>query len=440
MKKFRFLAVALAAMTLASCSKETENVSAPEEKIVPAVMNISLAGGITRAAGMGTGGVDDVTDSKVNHYMIYVFDGSGALVTSTAEGATKFPLYVDAETGAVAKLQVTTAARSIYVVANAGVCTAPTGEAALVIPTTNPLYLASNTETNLQDIILDSKEDAAVFASANVIMSGSTRVINFSDAAIPEATVTVNLSFPFAKITVKILDSRTGNGTVAGANKPGAGVMTTTIVDEKVGVLFAGSKIPLFNSLSGGAAQNIHTEFYSSAVNYPAYTGLGTFVTLETALFSDVVAPEAAWTTISNDSPVLYQYYVAANDPALGGTVQSSRTGGTVVHKKGPRPTIFMIQSTKETTGASDLSGLNKKEDIYYPVRFFESKDEGKDGGRGVLAVATEYAVQITLKGAINNGEGGGVLSPESDEPVANMNVTVKPAAWLFHVVPVTFE
>lgn len=112
MKKIKFLAVALAAFTMFSCTNdEVENLgnNVPGEQ---AVLTIKLKGdGDNQAQSRAAGPATDTEDAVINNYLVFLFREGGALDCAPYEGSSNAAATIT--TG-------TTAAKKAYVVANTG--------------------------------------------------------------------------------------------------------------------------------------------------------------------------------------------------------------------------------------------------------------------------------------------------------------------------------
>lgn len=287
MKSFKFLTVALAALTMASCSKDdvaNDLIQAGSEATL--TINLLGEGGSTKAAGPA----DDAADMVINDFFVYVFRANGTLDA---------PIFKQTTAAETATIPATTAASEVYVVANTvgsdvhtALATVKTKAELELVSTT--LMKASNNESNI--------------LAAKVLMTGkSAGPIVFTGDNDKTATVAVTLSFPLAKISLIVKDQR--------ENKTGGAI---SIVDNKVVLLFAGKDITLY-----GTANTTQAKFYTGDNSYPE--AFATDVTLSTALATE------AGTFVANDvAAVSHHFYTFAND----GLVQ---------------PTILAIQSTKTT-------------------------------------------------------------------------------------------
>lgn len=295
MKKIKFLAVALAAFTMFSCTNdEVENLgnNVPGEQ---AVLTIKLKGdGDNQAQSRAAGGVLDTDDVTINDYLVFLFRAGGALDCAPYES----------NSNAVATItNGTTAAKKAYVVANTGTLAA--GPFATV--KTEADLLAATA-----DLMVKGDQNTSTQTKTNLWMSGESEV-KFNGGT--NAQVTVSLSFVAAKIQLIVKDNRKNMTTG-----------TITITDDAAVLLFAGKKGSFFGSAAEKVTQN---EFYTG---FNQYTGaFNSGVTTSTAL-SDAVSPGDF--TTNAGSTVFNHFYTFGND----GTTQ---------------PTILAIKSTKTVGGTS---------------------------------------------------------------------------------------
>lgn len=286
MKKIKFLAVALAAFTMFSCTNdEVENLgnNVPGEQ---AVLTIKLKGdGDNQAQSRAAGPATDTEDAVINDYLVFLFRDGGALDCAPYESNSNAAATIT--TG-------TTAAKKAYVIAN-------TGELA------KGPFKGVKTETDLLAVIgslMDNTDNASTQTKTNLWMSGVNDVA-FNGT---NGTATVTLSYVAAKIQLIVKDNRTG---MSGG--------TIQIEDKEVVLLFAGQKGKFFGTSAEKSAQ---THFYTGDNTYN--TPFDTNVTTSTALSDAVGAPF----TDNTGNTVFNHFYTFGND----GTTQ---------------PTILAIKSTK---------------------------------------------------------------------------------------------
>ena len=294
MKKIKFLAVALAAFTMFSCTNdEVENLgnNVPGEQ---AVLTIKLKGdGDNQAQSRAAGGVLDTDDVTINDYLVFLFRAGGALDCAPYESNSDADATIS---------NGTTAAKTAYVVANTG---------ALAAGPFKNVKTESDLLTATADLMKEGDQNTSTQTKTNLWMSGKKEV-TFNNAT---AQVAVSLSFVAAKIQLIVKDNR--------KNMTGG---TITITDDAAVLLFAGKKGRFFGSAAEKVTQN---EFYTG---FNQYTGaFDSGVTTSTAL-SDAVSPGDF--TINAGSTVFNHFYTFGND----GTTQ---------------PTILAIKSTKTVGGTS---------------------------------------------------------------------------------------
>lgn len=222
MKKIKFLAVALAAFTMFSCTNdEVENLgnNVPGEQ---AVLTIKLKGdGDNQAQSRAAGGVLDTDDVTINDYLVFLFRAGGALDCAPYES----------NSNAVATItNGTTAAKKAYVVANTGTLAA--GPFATVKTETDLLAATA-------DLMVKGDQNTSTQTKDNLWMSGESEV-KFNGGT--NAQVAVSLSFVAAKIQLIVKDNR--------KNMTGG---TITITDDAAVLLFAGKK----GSFFGSAAEKV---------------------------------------------------------------------------------------------------------------------------------------------------------------------------------------
>uniref|UniRef100_UPI003FEE4946 fimbrial protein n=1 Tax=Bacteroides eggerthii TaxID=28111 RepID=UPI003FEE4946 len=290
MKKIKFLAVALAAFTMFSCTNdEVENLgnNVPGEQ---AVLTIKLKGdGDNQAQSRAAGPATDTEDAVINNYLVFLFRDGGALDCA--------PHY--SVSGAAATISNgTTAAKKAYVVANTGaLANGPFKD----VKTESDLLAAAGS-------LMDNTNNVSTQTKTNLWMSGESGV-TFNGTT---GTTTVTLSYVAAKIQLIVKDKRT--------NMSGG---TIQITDDEVVLLFAGKSGKFF-----GTQKSVQTHFYTGDDSYN--NPFKTNVTKSTALSDQVTTPF----TDNAGGTVFNHFYTFGND----GTTQ---------------PTILAIKSTKTVGGTS---------------------------------------------------------------------------------------
>lgn len=231
MKKIKFLAVALAAFTMFSCTNdEVENLgnNVPGEQ---AVLTIKLKGdGDNQAQSRAAGPATDTEDAVINNYLVFLFRDGGALDCAPHESNSNAAATIT--TG-------TTAAKTAYVVANTG---------ALANGPFKDVKTESDLLTATADLMVKGDQNTSTQTKTNLWMSGKKEV-TFNNAT---AQVAVSLSFVAAKIQLIVKDNRTG---MSGG--------TIQITDDEVVLLFAGQQGKFF-----GTQKSVQTDFYTADDSY----------------------------------------------------------------------------------------------------------------------------------------------------------------------------
>ena len=253
MKKIKFLAVALAAFTMFSCTNdEVENLgnNVPGEQ---AVLTIKLKGdGDNQAQSRAAGPATDTEDAVINNYLVFLFRDGGALDCAPHYSAS----------GATATISNgTTAAKKAYVVANTGALA-------------NGPFATVKTEADLLAVagsLMDNTNNVSTQTKTNLWMSGANHV-TFNGT---NGTAAVTLSYVAAKIQLIVKDNRTNMSTG-----------TIQIEDKEVVLLFAGKSGKFF-----GTQKSVQTNFYTGDDSYN--NPFNTNVTKSTALSDAVTVPFA---------------------------------------------------------------------------------------------------------------------------------------------------
>ena len=307
MKKIKFLAVALAAFTLFSCSNdEIESLgnNAPGEQ---AVLTINLKGDGDDQAQSRALGSTTATEAQINDYLVFLFRDGGALDCPVQKGTS---------TSLTTTINVaTTAAKNVYVVANTGKLTEGPfkdvkTEADLKKVTGNLMDDTNNTSTQKKDYLWLSGMKAVEFTGN-------------------KGTAAVELRFVAAKIELIVKDKRTNkdNGTIQ-------------IQDEAVVLLFAGKEAKFFGDATENSNQN---AFYTGDRGYPNY--FDTEVTVSTALSDGSPAFGE-----NPDDNVNNHFYTFGNNGKVQQTILAIKSTKTVTD--GGSSTIYYpIQFTTDDAG-----------------------------------------------------------------------------------------
>ena len=308
MKKIKFLAVALAAFTMFSCSNdEIENLgnNVPGEQ---AVLTIKLKGdGDNQAQSRATGPATDDDKAPIKDYLIFLFRDGGALDCPVVAGELNQQLTTT--------IAATTAAKNVYVVANTGKLTEGPfkdvkTEADLKKVTGNLMDDTNNTSTQKKDYLWLSGMKAVEFTGN-------------------KGTAAVELRFVAAKIELIVKDKRTNkdNGTIQ-------------IQDEAVVLLFAGKEAKFFGDATENSNQN---AFYTGDRGYPNY--FDTEVTVSTALSDGSPAFGE-----NPDDNVNNHFYTFGNNGKVQQTILAIKSTKTVTD--GGSSTIYYpIQFTTDDAG-----------------------------------------------------------------------------------------
>ena len=284
MKKIKFLAVALAAFTLFSCTnEEVDNLgnNAPGEK---SVLTVKVEGaGNSQAQSSAMGEAVDADDDVINNYLVFLFREGGAL---------DCPPHYSNSSATVTITDGTTAAKKAYVIANTGALA--NGPFAAVKTEDDLLAVAGSLMDNTNNLSTQTKDNLWMSGEDNVTFTGTN------------AQLTVSLSYVAAKIQLIVKDNRKNmsSGTIQ-------------IEDKEVVLLFAGKSGKFF-----GTQKSVQTHFYTGDDSYN--NAFNTNVTKSTALSDAVGAPF----TDNTGNTVFNHFYTFGND----GTTQ---------------PTILAIKSTK---------------------------------------------------------------------------------------------
>lgn len=293
MKKIKFLAVALAAFTMFSCTNdEVENLgnNAPGEK---SVLTVKVEGaGNNQAQSRATGAATDTEDAVINNYLVFLFRDGGAL---------DCPPHYSSSNATATIGTGTTAAKKAYVVANTGALAS--GPFATVKTEADLLAVAGS--------LMDNTNNASTQTKTNLWMSG-VEDVTFRNGTTGEASVSLN--YVAAKIQLIVKDNR--------SNMSGG---TIQITDNEVVLLFAGKNGRFFGNAADKTTQG---HFYTGDNTYP--TPFATNVTVSTALSDAVTTPFNA----NAGNTVFNHFYTFGNDGAT-------------------QPTILAIKSTKTVNSTS---------------------------------------------------------------------------------------
>ena len=354
MKKIKFLAVALAAFTLFSCSNdEIESLgnNAPGEQ---AVLTINLKGDGDDQAQSRALGRPGATEAQINDYLVFLFRDGGALDCPVVTG--------DLGQQLTTTISATTAAKKVYVVANTGgLDQGPFKD----VKTETDLLAATGS-------LMDDTNNTSTQKDGNLWMSGEG-VVNFNGGT--TVSVAVTLSFVAAKIELIVKDNRTGN--------TGPDIR---IEDKDVVLLYAGQSGKFF-----GADREQQSAFYAGDISYFPPSSVPPGITLSTALSDNKVATTPFGSNTNED--VYNHFYTFGNNGATQPTILAIKSEKTV-NNGTPSNIYYPIHFTMADAGATIVPGK------YYKVIVTLNGDVSAGQGGGTtnpeVPVVTS-SVQVTV-------------------------------------------
>lgn len=365
MKKVNFLSMltAVALMTgVTSCSNDDKlddgGVIGKGEK---ATLNVSVtAPDMSRAVGAA------VPSDAVGDFSVFITDQTDQIAWSTYSS-----------TGAgITDFAVTTNAKNVYVVANAGDLTSSITTMAQL-----NTYKADLNGTGSQAAATNRWATGVTASPLSFTQTGN----NFT------ANTTVTLTFIAARITVTVDNQMTNYG--------GAGSLAL----NDIVVLNARGESLLFPAAGGGtslipATYTSGKKFYEGMANpatpFANYPAVGEF-TVAASLLSD------ALTSTATDK---YYYYVFENDALTDVTL----------------PTIVTLTGTDDSGNA-----------LYWPVHLAAYEQWANSTAFTTTGIQRghSYDIKITLKGDATNGGGGGT-DPTKPLVTASVDVSVTLTSW----------
>lgn len=400
MKRLKLLAVALVALTFASCSEKTDEPDPAPVPVEKATITLSFTGdAISKVAGEAP----DLADKVMNDLTIFAFRENGDLDLDV------FPRYitpVNTPTGPSSEtLTVSVAVKRIYAIANVG-----TKEES------KTFFAGIDTEAKLKALVKNRITELGSIAKTDVLMTGVSEEITFTTGSLT-ANAAIVMNFPLAKIMLIVKDKRVGNKTIAELD----GSLTegeTAIVDNNVVIYFAGQKVQFFNEAQGGADQAVQTTWHSGEFDYldPNTSAANNITSITPYYTNDAEASKATWTANKDavTPTVTHHFYLPANNGGALGTTT---------------PTIIAIQSTRYVkqngaANAESYAGEGTKK-IYYPTKFT------MDDAKHTLVAGKSYKVILTLNGKVQQGGASGTESPE-DTAIrdGDLNATVTVTGW----------
>lgn len=366
MKKILVAALAAVAVLATSCSKENNEAAGNGEK---ATLNIGVTAPETRATGTPS------TDASVVNFKAFVVDGDGTLKSGYSSDGSALT--------AANAITVTTQARKIYVIANAG-------DIAMADETAIQSYLADLNGTGAQGTVRWATGEVAL-SSSDFTQSGSDWV----------ASKNITLKFIAARITLSIETS----GDMA--THYDATATDGSLVLKKVTVLNSRGESKLFGTSLIPAAYTGAKKFYEGMANpvtpFAYYPAAGDF-TVAATLLSDNIA--------ADDFATKYFYYVFENDAATAADF----------------PTIVMIEG--EYDGQA----------VYFPVHLasYEQWATGSASTPTFIDRGNSYDIKITLTGDPRKTTGGtypggtgGTDDPTKPVVTAKVSVSISLTPWV---------
>jgi hypothetical protein len=382
MKINKFFALALVASALmASCRKGDAGSNELQET---ARLNIRISVPENTRGAASTAPTD-----AVSNFTVFVTNQSDVIQWDGHSG-TNQPLEV----------QVTTAAKHVYVVANAGDLRTVIGKSKAALDS----YIANlnGSETGASGVA--GKQTSSRWSTGDAVVS------NFSqNGGVFEATANVPLTFIAARITLKITTSgEMATSYNADSGSDGSLKLTDVVVLNARGEskLFGTSLIPTSYSANRkyfeGLADDTSVNGGEGFFYYPA-TADHTVVSTEGFLKDAITATNA--TELASQT---YYYYVFQNDATDADQF----------------PTIITIRGTYDG------------KPIYFPVHLASYEQFTGTLDHNPVLRGKSYNITVNLKGnpLIAGGEGLGETGGTDDptEPIVNANVevTVVPATW----------
>lgn len=361
MKKINFCAMALAALTMFSCTQEESmNLPVAGEK---ANVTLNLKG--EESAGTRATGATD-KDTQINNYIAFFFNGQGELVSKHEVS--------NPTSGGADRLTTTTAATEVYIVANVGKLDKSGFESVV------------NKKQIAQVVKSLSKEGTplphceSTQTSDNVWMEGTGTVAFTEGTATGKAEV--KLSFLAAKVTVTVVDRRTGN-------------------DAGGAIYIENDSIVLLNA--GGDAKFFDTD-----------------KTTQTNFFNGV-------TSYLNPSNKVGASFL--REPYAESGVHFYAFGNA----SSTQPTILAIKATRTEQNVGTST-------VYYPIAFSDL-DAGKiDPKASTFAPGYSYEITLTLTGNVAAGGGNGTVDPEQPLVSGDVTVTIQKAEWVVKSIDKEFN
>ncbi|MCD7940394.1 MAG: fimbrial protein [Bacteroides intestinalis] len=364
MKKVSFFAMlaAVALMTgTTSCSND-DNVG--EDGQSGAGERASLTITIDNPAMSRAGGTALTGDNAVKNFTVFVVDDKGDI---------PWKQYVDLSSGGAnpATLTVSTNAKEVYVIANAGNQTGThTAKSTLVAVTE---MLSSQVGTT-----------GARWATGNATIANSDWKTNAGNM---EANISIDLQFIAARITVKVDNQMSNYDGTAGTI-----LKNVAVLNANTESLLFGSGTPL--SLIPGNGMDLQAGLIlNNIANWP------TSATAAVAYLADSYDNAGSFPNNTQD----FYYYVYENNATTAGKF----------------PTIVTVVGV-------DADG----NDVYYPVHLAPYEQWGSGSTSASVQRGKSYDITITLKGDASKGNGGGGTDPTIPVTTAELEVTIDIKDW----------
>lgn len=358
MKKTLFTALAVGIL-VASCSKDNNEagITGPGKQ---ASLNISVSSpDMSRATGAAPGG-----DNTVNNFSVFVIDDAGNIAWETHAGS-----------GTTASLQVTTSAKKVYVIANAGDKTS--------VYTNEAQLLAAKEDLGSQFTNRWATGVVSIAAS-DWVTSGQTTSV----------TKAITLDFIAARIRLTVLNNM--------LNYDGSD--PSTVILNSVAVLNARGQSKLFAT---APATTLIPSAYDANKKFLTGTdmsGMGNSptaseFTLDAATLSD------AYTSAGGGDSKTYHYYVYENDAVTAAAL----------------PTIVTLIGTNAAAAP-----------VYFPVHLapYETFTNGSSTIADGIKRGHSYDITMNLKGDAKDGNGGGGTDPTVPQTEASVDITIQIKDW----------
>lgn len=377
MKKiFKSVLMAVTAIAITgfwSCNKGDSPAPSDEER--PATLNITLENpSLTRVAGDAPG-----TGTTVTDYSIFVLDEGGS---------ARWKEYVEVSSQAMLTkaMEVTTAAKAVYVIANAGSDQTGNYKNKTELESANPLV---NLDEQYTSRWATGSEDGTGWTFQTADSDGNGRL---------EEHITVRLKFIAARIVVTVDNNMNGyDGTTDGTVK----ISDVAVLNARgQSRLFPGTGTSLIpSSYNPGASKYIEGFADNSFAHYPA---AGDY-TVEGADDDELNSP---YTYNGADTPTKSHFYVFESDAM---TEQEF-------------PTIVTLVGTA-VDGATP---------VYFPVHLapYETWASNTTNYAGGIVRGNSYNITITLNGDATLGTGGGASDPTVSLKNVDLMATIEIADW----------